>query len=191
MRTLFTGFAAIVAATAMLAVLPIAALAADSATARMEKAALAGRALTTTELYRIYGNRSWLWEDGAGFFKVSERAFTAWSKRGSESSYADGTWFLTERGRLCFRASWNAVGGSAKALTCFEHRDGDGTIYQRRLPDGEWYVFSHAKPRAYDEIRKLRRGDHVRRNYEINKRYVEARAPKATCSGLFCRLFGS
>ncbi len=151
-----------------------------------------GRAMTTDELYKLYRNRSWIWNDGAGHFRVSKREFTAFTKSGAAGSYADGIWFLTDAGKLCFRAAWNAVDGSSKALTCFEHRTNGGNIYQRRLPDGDWYVFSHRTPEAWDEIRKLKRGDHVRKNYLANKSYVDARAAKTCSAGqggtLICRL---
>ena len=151
-----------------------------------------GRALTTDELYQIYRNRSWMWADGAAHFTVSKRKFTAYTKNGAEGSYADGIWFLTDAGKVCFRAAWNGVGGSSKALTCFAHRTNEGNIYQRRLPDGDWYVFSHRVPETWDEIRKLKRGDNVRSNYLANKRYIDARAPKTCSAGqggtLRCRL---
>lgn len=128
------------------------------------------RPLTTNELLKIYSNRSWMWKDGAGYFRVSGRQFTAWTKNGKDASYALGRWFLTDPGRACFRATWHAASGNAEALTCFEHRTDGATISQRRLPDGEWYVFSHKPPQAGDEILKLKLGDRVAPRYEQNKR---------------------
>ncbi|MEY9103416.1 hypothetical protein ABIA24_006389 [Sinorhizobium fredii] len=34
-------------------------------------------------------------------------------------------------------------------------------IYQKREPDGEWYVFKHRRIKADDEFAKLRRGNYV------------------------------
>jgi hypothetical protein len=45
----------------------------------------------------------------------------------------------------------------------------EDTIYQRREPSGEWYVFKHAKPAAGDEFSKLVREDLVSAELEIRK----------------------
>ena len=148
--------AILAAAAAILAASPICAAAAP---ARPIEAG--ARALTSGEVYQLYANRSWTWKEGAGYFAAKKRTFTAWSREGGKSSYAQGRWFITERGKLCFRAEWHAADGSAPATTCFSHRVKKGVIYQRREPDGEWYVFKHARARTSDEFAKLRRGDHV------------------------------
>ena len=127
------------------------------------------RPLTTDELYAIYANRTWMWEDGAGYFQVAGRRFTAFSKSGPNGSYAEGRWFLTNPGRTCFSATWFAADGNAKAVTCFDHRTDGRTISQRRLPDGEWYVFSHLPSQRGDEILKLKAGNRVAAGYERNK----------------------
>jgi hypothetical protein len=59
--------------------------------------------LTTDELVELYHGRSWLWKDGAGSFSAKQRRFTAWSREGGSPSYADGRWFVTDRGKLCFK----------------------------------------------------------------------------------------
>lgn len=119
------------------------------------------RPLGTEELYRIYNSRSWIWDAGAGHFSVRKREFSAWTNESGSSSIGVGRWFLTDRGKLCFRAVWRSKDGSAPALTCFAHREIDGVIYQKREPKGEWYVFRSAPPRKGDESAKLRYGDYV------------------------------
>ncbi|WP_027687027.1 DUF995 domain-containing protein, partial [Rhizobium leguminosarum] len=47
------------------------------------------------------------------------------------------------------------------AITCFSHRKKGGLIYQKREPDGQWYVFKSAQTQATDEFAKLRHGDYV------------------------------
>jgi hypothetical protein len=120
-----------------------------------------GRPLTTNEIYQLYGNRSWIWSEGAGYFRAKKREFTAWSREGGSPSYGVGRWFITDPGKLCFRAEWRAKDGAAPALTCFSHRIKDGVIYQKREPSGEWYAFRNAPVRRSDEFAKLRSGDHV------------------------------
>ncbi|MQW86911.1 DUF995 domain-containing protein [Sinorhizobium saheli] len=117
--------------------------------------------LTQAELYALYGQKSWIWKKGAGYFSVRQRRFTAWSAENGSPSYGIGRWFIAGQGKLCFKADWHARDGSAPATTCFSHRKRGGVIYQKREPDGEWYVFRHAPTRADDEFMKLRRGNYV------------------------------
>ncbi|MDW9591859.1 DUF995 domain-containing protein [Sinorhizobium meliloti] len=142
------------------------ALAASIAGASFAEAA-AGRAerkttpLTHAELYQLYGQKSWIWKEGAGYFSVQARRFIAWSKENGKPSYGVGRWFITGPGKLCFRAEWHARDGSSPATTCFSHAKRGGVIYQRREPDGAWYVFKNARARPDDEFAKLRRGNYV------------------------------
>lgn len=136
------------------------------------QAAERGRPLTVTELLQVYEGRTWRWTDGAGYFDPAKRIFASWVRSGPAASYAEGAWFLTETGRMCFRATWTSIEGSGDALTCFEHRTDGERLLQQRLPDGDWYVFAHRPPQAGDEILKLWRGDYVYRNVERNRQTV-------------------
>jgi len=143
---------------------------------KMSLAAEKATPLTTDELFRLYANRSWLWKDGAGYFRSKQRRFIAATGRGRKSTYGDGTWFLTSPGKLCFRATWYAKSGSATALTCFSHREKNGVVYQKREPHGEWYVFRNRPTRANDEYRKLHPGDYV----SSKMKRIKARLPAAS-----------
>ncbi|TIS57088.1 DUF995 domain-containing protein [Mesorhizobium sp.] len=137
---------------------------AAAAQSKVGNVAKAATPLTTEELFRLYSNRSWLWKDGAGYFPSKQRRFTAVTGRGSAGSYGVGRWFLTDPGKLCFKATWHAKSGAAPALTCFSHRKKDGVVFQKREPDGEWYAFKNAPMKVGDEYRKLRPGDYVSAN---------------------------
>lgn len=125
--------------------------------------------LNNAEIYQLFSNNSWMWKDGAGYFSVPKRQFKAWSGSGKSATYADGIWFITEPGKLCFRANWHTVNSVVPATTCFSHRKKDGVIFQRREPKGEWYVFKHAPAQKSDEIRKLRSGDYVSKHFDTLK----------------------
>jgi predicted small lipoprotein YifL len=140
-------------------------------------AAAAGRPLSAEELRAIYADRTWLWENGAGYFDARTNAFSAWSGEDANASYAQGEWFLLQPGRMCFSATWSAVDGSADARTCFDHRADEERIFQRRAPLGEWYVFAHRPALEGDEILELREGDFVRRNFERNRAMVDGVRP--------------
>ncbi|WP_319484888.1 DUF995 domain-containing protein [uncultured Cohaesibacter sp.] len=122
----------------------------------------ASKPMTGDHLWVVFTNHTWKWQAGGGFFAARKQAFTAWSREGGNPSVGDGRWFtLTSKGSLCFRATWRAMDGSAPAVTCFRHRIVGNTIFQKRDPDGEWYVFKHAKRTYGDEFLKLLKGDHV------------------------------
>lgn len=159
----------------------VGAQAAPAADKAVTAAAENAHQLTVAEVFHLFGNRTWLWPDGAGYFQVSKRQFTSWVKKGADASYAEGVWFLPGDGELCFRATWHAVSGSNNATTCFEQRTDGRRIYQRRLPDGDWYVFSHRPVRRDDEVRKLIPGDAVATGYERNKAYVTEKTGANAC----------
>jgi hypothetical protein len=144
---------------------------ANAAQTKINDAAQLAAPLTTDELFALYHGRSWLWKDGAGYFSVKQRRFTAWSREGGSPSYADGRWFATSRGKLCFKAKWHAKDGAASTVTCFSHRKKGGTVFQKREPSGEWYVFKTTPAKTRDEYGKIRPGNHVSTRFK----QIEAR----------------
>jgi hypothetical protein len=126
-----------------------------------------GSPLTTDELFQLYHSRSWIWDDGGGYFASKQRRFTA--STGDGTSYGEGRWFLTDPGKLCFRANWVGRSGSAPALTCFSHRKRGANIYQKREPNGEWYLFKHTPTWKSDEYAKVRPGDYFGARFNKTK----------------------
>jgi hypothetical protein len=123
-----------------------------------------GTAMSASEVYWLYKDRTWLWDEGAGYF-AGNRRFTAWSGDGRSASYADGRWLVTEKGRMCFSATWRFQGGEKPNVTCFAHRKAGRVIYQRKEPSGSWYVFRNSPRKRTDESAKLVRGDRVDGNF--------------------------
>jgi len=145
---------------------------------QIASAAEKGHPLATKELRSIYENHTWHWKDGAAYFGTQDQTFKAWVGEGTESSYADGSWSVNDQGRLCFRATWYVREGHRSATTCLEHRADDKNMYQRKLPKGDWYIFSHLPAQPGDEIQKMEPGDHVADGYQKNKRYVTTHAKR-------------
>jgi hypothetical protein len=127
------------------------------------------RSLTAKELTSMYAGQTWQWADGAAYF-VPNRAFMAWANNGTKAAYADGSWFVSDQGRLCSNATWHGREGNAQSTTCWETRIDEKRIYQRKLPAGKWYILAHIPARADDEIQKLEPGDRVSGGYQRNKR---------------------
>lgn len=168
--TLARRFATLAAALSAMCLLVTAPPAAGRTKLELAIAALSGRVLTEPELNKIYSGRTWHWKTGAAYFKPNQR-FVAWVKGGAETTYAEGSWSVSNNGQMCIRATWHSLSADTKTFTCYVHRTGDA-IYQREVPRGNWYLFSHIPPRAGDEIRRIENGDHVSAAYAKAKRYV-------------------
>ncbi|MBB3388498.1 hypothetical protein FHT82_001221 [Rhizobium sp. BK275] len=126
-----------------------------------QKKAATPTPLNAGELYAIYADKTWTWDTGGGRFIGEDRRFVAWVNDGGKQSFAEGRWVVDDLGQMCMRATWTNNEGAARASTCFGHRKIGNTIYQRRQPNGDWYVFRHASAKADDEFRKLVPADTV------------------------------
>lgn len=113
------------------------------------------RLLSAFELLKIFGGKTWKWGEGGGYFVLEGRRFLGRSVSTDGIATAEGKWQLTDTGVLCIKAKWVAAGVGYPAATCFQHVEADDQIYQRKLPDGRWYVFRHAKPEQGDEFNNL------------------------------------
>lgn len=134
------------------------------------------RPMTAAELTALYGDKTWQWKTGAGRMETMNRRFSAIVGSGAQSSWAIGRWTVTNAGRFCFVADWYSPSGVRAQRTCFLHRIDNGTIYQRKAPSGDWYIFKHAPPQAGDEFKKLIREDLV--TAELQKRQQSKRSKK-------------
>jgi hypothetical protein len=117
--------------------------------------------LSGVELFKIYRDKTWIWEDGAGRFYIERRRFRAWVSNEEGESFGEGHYILSDNGELCMKATWTDAGGSADARSCFLHRTDGRTIYQKRKGRGEWYVFKHEEETPSDEYYKLVDEDNV------------------------------
>jgi Protein of unknown function (DUF995) len=113
------------------------------------------RAMTGFELFMTFREKTWKWADGAGRMQDEGRLFKAWTQSGEDASWAEGRWTVTNDGRLCLKAVWHSQSAEARSTTCFSHRIFGGTIYQKKEPAGDWYVFKHGRPTKEDEFNKL------------------------------------
>jgi hypothetical protein len=133
--------------------------------------------MSAVELYMLYRNKSWQWPDGSGRMQSDGRRFTAWAGSGLSSTWADGRWTVTDRGRLCFEAKWHSMSGVYPNKTCFRHKQHRGTIYQKREPSQTWYVFKDPPPTEGGEFSKLVSQDLVSSELERIRSAIEAAAP--------------
>lgn len=111
--------------------------------------------LSAYEVYSLYRNKTWQWSAGGARFTAHDRKLVAFVDGNGKRSFAEGNWYVSDLGMLCMQAQWINSAGSSQARTCFGHGKIGDTIYQRRVPDGKWYVFKHQKVKPDDEYRKL------------------------------------
>lgn len=111
--------------------------------------------LSAGELYEMYRDKTWVWGSGGGRFESQGRRFVAYTDDKGKQSWAEGTWDVDDTGKMCMRATWTTSEGPGGAATCFGHQKIGNVIYQRRHPDGDWYVFRHSRARPGDEFLKL------------------------------------
>jgi hypothetical protein len=130
-------------------------------------------ALSAQELEALYGDKTWKWKTGAGRFVEADHSFVAWAESKKTESFAEGHWEATDDGRLCMIATWTNPDGAQDNRTCFVHLRDRGTIYQRREPDGRWYIFKNYLNKPDDEFRKLSQVDSVSAKAERLKKSLE------------------
>lgn len=134
----------------------------------------------------IFTGKTWDWDGSGGYFRKDGKFFAhAGSK--ADPIYAKGAWAVYRGGKLCFSSKW--YGGdfsgygyypyAAGDVSCFEHKQAGGDIYQRRvgLRSSKWYLFKHAKARKSDEFLKVKRGDRVATKYNEYKQLLIAKDP--------------
>lgn len=117
--------------------------------------------LTAKELRSLYADRTWVWNTGGGRFNAQDARFVAYVRDKGAESYGLGRWDVDDNGKLCIRAKWYAADGAGGSATCFGHIRIGQTVYQRRYPNGHWYVFRHAREKPGDEVGKLIAADSV------------------------------
>lgn len=113
------------------------------------------KAMSAAELNLLYRDKTWVWSNGAGRLQDKGRIFTGWSGTGSNGSWGQGRWILSDTGLMCLKAKWHGPTETAPNKVCFRHFIDGGTIYQRKEPSGGWYIFKHATPTDSDEFKKL------------------------------------
>ncbi len=133
-----------------------------------------GRPMSAAELRKLYSGNTWLWSNGGGYMDPSGRFYAAVGSKRATGSFARGTWATNGKGRMCFQGRWTAQAGSNPARTCFTHHVKGDEIYQRREPDGAWYVFKHAEAQQSDEFNKIVSGN------KISEQFGQVRAALAS-----------
>jgi hypothetical protein len=96
---------------------------------------------SAVELLQLFGNKTWVWDNGGAFFQSRQRTFRAYSDDDGNRTSAEGRWLLTNAGRLCLQAEWQSVTGNYEELTCFRHVRSGATVYQQKENNGDWYIF--------------------------------------------------
>ncbi|MBZ9724615.1 DUF995 domain-containing protein [Mesorhizobium sp. CO1-1-11] len=155
-----------------------AAAAKDSAPAKADSAIapIAATVPTAYELQLLYADRTWIWENGAAYFAKGNRRLEAWTSGQDSASVAEGRWLVTKDGKMCMDVAWRSKSYKGKQRrTCYSHRIKDGTIEQRKDPDGEWYSFKRTPEGPSDEYRKFESGDTKAARFEEARKLIDSK----------------
>ncbi|MEO5759601.1 MAG: DUF995 domain-containing protein [Mesorhizobium sp.] len=150
-----------------------------------QAAVTAAAPLSAFEILLLYADRTWLWKDGAAYFAKDGRQLRAWTG-GEGASIGEGNWVVRDDGKLCMDAYWTARTGSAKARTCYSLHKSLDTTYQRKDPDGLWYVFKAPNEKSTQEYANFKFGDNTAESFEKVRKIVrpeEKAAPAPVKAG--------
>lgn len=134
-------------------------------------AVTAAAPLTPADLFHLYADRTWVWENGAAYFAKDGRQLRAWTD-GANASIGQGRWLVTKNGKLCMDAKWKTLAGSTQGRTCFSHHRLGGTIYQMKDPSGSWYVFQASPAQPAQEYDKFKSGDTTAATFEKMRQMI-------------------
>jgi hypothetical protein len=131
-----------------------------------------GRDLTVAELAQLYGDRTWIWSEGGGYFAPNGGFYAAVGADAPSSYLARGKWQTGPNGEMCFQALWSGQSGKSVERTCFYHRIVQGKILQKKGDAGTWYVFK-GNPGRKDEFNKILPGDHIQSKFnDVRAKYL-------------------
>ena len=71
--------------------------------------------LRTSEVVKMYFDKTWKWETGGGRFIAEDRKFIAATQEKGQKSTGKGRWTVDANGTLCMRATWKSAAGKGKA----------------------------------------------------------------------------
>jgi cell division septation protein DedD len=113
------------------------------------------------EVHQLYSGKTWLWDHGAAYLAPNS-TFEAWSGADEQArTYAQGRWYATDTGEMCYQAMWYVQNKGTEEKACFSHAKLGDTIYQKKVPDGEWYVFKRDAATLSESISRFVAGNQV------------------------------
>ncbi len=94
-----------------------------------------------------YLGKTWDWTEGASYWGSAGSFQATWKGR----SIADGKWYVTTRGTMCYDAVWkyradDGSVGTDPIKNCWKHVvSKDGQIWQRSHDEENWYPLNADK----------------------------------------------
>lgn len=129
------------------------------------------RPLSAWEVVDLFRGKTWVWKDGGAFFDGQPRQYLAYKGEGAAATVAIGRWKVASDGTLCTSATWTFSQGNKEVTDCFDHLARDGAIFQRKKPDGQWYVLRPAPGQPGSPA--LVAGDSTKGKRDAAKRSIE------------------
>ncbi|MDW3222179.1 MAG: DUF995 domain-containing protein [Paracoccaceae bacterium] len=96
------------------------------------------------QIIQTYLGNTWNWSRGGSYWGGGGAFQAVWtSEKDGNKSYADGKWYVTSKGTLCYEAVWeweNKDEADKLEKICWRHVvDKEGQVWQRNHEKEEWY----------------------------------------------------
>ncbi|WP_298912551.1 DUF995 domain-containing protein [uncultured Roseobacter sp.] len=115
-----------------------------------------------------YLGNTWNWSQGGSYWGSGGKFQAVWTNEENQSkSYADGKWYVTNKGTLCYEAVWEWKEKNEPdevRKNCWRHVvDKQGRLWQRHHEKEDWYRPSPEK---------LSSGNAIKATYDAHRRIV-------------------
>ncbi len=115
------------------------------------------------DLTQLYAGKTWYWKAGAGYF-APDGTFKCILRSTDQMDECTGKW-SAQSGALTIVMNWKSTPPRSfetawrSTKVIFYHETQGTDIWQKKEPNGAWFVFKHATPEKGDEWWKLQSGD--------------------------------
>lgn len=112
----------------------------------------------------LYLGQTWTWSKGGSYWGQGGKFAAIWE----DEPVADGKWYVTTRGTLCYEAVWltpESPTNDEITKLCWQHvADEDGQIWQKHHEKNDWYIM--------DVAEDLTRGNTIQKELAKRRRAV-------------------
>ncbi|WVX48802.1 hypothetical protein ROLI_018840 [Roseobacter fucihabitans] len=133
-----------------------------------DKKPRASKPADPNQIIQTYLGNTWVWSRGGSYWGGGGTFQAVWtSEKNGSKSYADGKWYVTSKGTLCYEAVWewkDKEEADKVEKNCWQHVvDKEGQVWQRHHEKEEWY-----KPGP----EKIKSGNAIKAEYRKHRKAV-------------------
>lgn len=114
------------------------------------------------DIAKIYSGKTWLWSKGGSYWAKDSSFQAVW-----EDSVGLGKWYATNKGDLCYEATWYSGGSNEgkQIKRCWRHvTDSKGALWKQDPRDKKWY-------KATTEVsERIKSGNKIKRDVRATRK---------------------